>query len=362
MPKRRRQGINEEADMLRCLTAGESHGKGMVAILEGFPAGLKINLACINKELKRRQSGFGRGKRMRIENDKAEIISGLKNNFTLGSPIALLIKNKDSSIEKLHKVNAARPGHADLAGLLKYGFTDIREVLERASARSTVATVALGALCKMFLDEFGIMITSNVLSIGGASNQSGMILKITEAIKNKDTIGGIFEIIIKNVPVGLGSYVQADRRLDSRLAAGIISVPGIKSFEVGLGSGYAINFGSQVHDAIYHSKSKGYFRSSNNAGGIEGGISNGEDIILRACMKPIATLMNPLDSVHIATKKSMKAAQERSDTCVVQAAGVVAESVCAFILADLLLEKFGTDSLVDIKQAYKAYLKRIAQC
>ena len=346
--------------MLRFLTAGESHGEGMVAILEGFPAGIKIEALGINKELKRRQSGFGRGKRMQLENDRVEIVSGLKNNRSLGSPITLLIKNKDTSIEKLHKVMAARPGHADLAGLLKYGFTDIREVLERASARSTVATVALGALCKRFLDELGMVITSNVLSVGGESTPQGIISKITEAINKKDTIGGIFEVVIRNVPVGLGSYVQADRRLDSRLAAGVISIPGIKSFEVGLGVGYAVSFGSEVHDVIYHSKSKGYFRLTNNAGGIEGGISNGQEIILRACMKPIATLMKPLDSVHIKTKKVTKASVERSDTCVVQAAAVVAESVCAFVLADLVLEKFGTDSLVDIKQAYKAYLKRIA--
>jgi chorismate synthase len=346
--------------MLRCLTAGESHGKGMVAILEGFPAGLKVDVAAINKELKRRQSGFGRGKRMKIENDRAEIISGLKNNLTLGSPITLLIKNKDASIEKLHKVVAARPGHADLAGLLKYGFTDIREVLERASARSTVATVALGALCKRFLDEFGIVITSNVLSIGGESTKQGIISKITEAIENKDTVGGVFEVVVRNVPVGLGSYVQADRRLDSRLAAGIISIPGIKSFEVGLGAGYAMSFGSEVHDAIYHSKSKGYFRLTNNAGGIEGGISNGQEIILRACMKPIATLMNPLDSINICTKKHAKAAVERSDICVVESAGVVAESVTAFVLADSFLEKFGADSLEDIINTYRSYKKRIA--
>ncbi|MCX5693972.1 MAG: chorismate synthase [Candidatus Omnitrophica bacterium] len=345
--------------MLRFLTAGESHGKGMVAILEGLCAGLTVDTAAINKELKRRQSGFGRGKRMKIENDQVEIISGLKNKRTLGSPITLLIKNKDASIEKLHKVVASRPGHADLAGLLKYGFTDIREVLERASARSTVATVALGALCKRFLDEFGIIITSNVLSIGGESTKQGIISKITEAIENEDTVGGIFEVVIKNVPVGLGSYVQPDRRLDGRLAAGIISIPGVKSFEVGLGSGYGVSFGSEVHDAIYHNRKKGYFRLSNNAGGIEGGISNGEEIILRACMKPIATLMRPLDSVHIHTKKSAKAAVERSDTCVVESAGVVAESVCAFILADAFLEKFGSDSLSDIKHSYTNYLKRI---
>ena len=346
--------------MLRCLTAGESHGKGIVAILEGLCAGLVVDTADINKELKRRQSGFGRGKRMKIENDQVEIISGLKNNRTLGSPITLLIKNKDASIEKLHQVLASRPGHADLAGLLKYGFTDIREVLERASARSTVATVALGALCKRFLDEFGIVITSKVLSVGGRYGKSGIASKIAEAIKNKDTVGGVFEVIAGNVPVGLGSYVQPDRRLDSRLAAAIISIPGIKSFEVGLGLGYALSFGSQVHDAIYHNRKKGYFRLANNAGGIEGGISNGQAIVLRACMKPISTLMRPLDSVHIHTKKSAKAAVERSDICVVESAGVVAESACALVLADAFLEKFGSDSLSDIKSSYTHYKKRIA--
>lgn len=345
--------------MLRCLTAGESHGKGMVAILEGLPAGLKIDAAAINKELKRRQFGFGRGKRMKIENDRAEIISGLKNNRTLGSPVTLLIKNKDASIEKLHTVVASRPGHADLAGLLKYGFTDIREVLERASARSTASTVALGALCKGLLTEFGIKIDSHVLSVGGEYTKQGIIAKITEAIQNKDTVGGIFEVVAKNVPVGLGSYVQSDRRLDSRLAAAVVAIPGIKSFEIGLGCGYAVSFGSEVHDAIYHSKAKGYHRLTNNAGGIEGGISNGGEIILRASMKPIATLMKPLDSVNINTKKNAKAAVERSDICVVESAGVVAESATAFVLAEAFLEKFGADCLVDIKASYKNYLKRI---
>lgn len=352
--------------MLRCLTAGESHGKGVVAILEGVPAGLAVETAQINKELKRRQSGFGRGKRMKIENDTAEILSGLKNNSTLGSPITLLIKNKDSSIERLHKVLVARPGHADLAGLLKYGFTDIREVLERASARSTAATVAIGAICKRLLKEFGIVIASKVLSVGGEFSKAGIKAKITEAIKSKDTVGGIFEVVAKGVPVGLGSYVQADRRLDSRLSAGIISIPGIKSFEVGLGVGYAAGFGSQVHDAIYYGKGKnlpagrqGYFRLTNNAGGIEGGISNGQNIVLRACMKPISTLMKPLDSVNIHTKRSAKAAVERSDICVVESAGVVAEGVTAFVLAEAFLEKFGSDNLNDIKQSFKNYLKRI---
>ncbi|MFA4933271.1 MAG: chorismate synthase [Candidatus Omnitrophota bacterium] len=345
---------------MRCLTAGESHGKGIVAILEGLPAGLRIDLTAINKELKRRQSGFGRGKRMQIENDQAEITSGLRHNYTLGSPLTLIIKNKDSGIEKLHKVLAARPGHADLAGLLKYGFSDIREVLERASARSTVATVGIGALCKRLLSEFGIVVTSRVLSVGGESTKEGITAKISEAIKNKDTVGGIFEVIAQNVPVGLGSYVQADRRLDSRLAEAIISIPGIKSFEVGLGLGYAVSFGSEVHDAIYHNSKKRYYRLTNNAGGIEGGVSNGNAIILRACMKPIATLMNPLDSVNIHTKKSAKAAVERSDVCVVASAGVVGESAVSFVLAQAFLEKFGADSLADIKESYKIYLKRIA--
>ena len=228
--------------MLRYLTAGESHGKAIVAILEGFPSGLKVDVGKINKDLKRRQSGFGRGKRMQIENDRLEITSGLKNNFTLGSPVTLLIRNKDASIENLHKVMAARPGHADLAGLLKYGFTDIREVLERASARSTAATVALGALCKELLSEFDMTITSRVLSVGGEVTAKGIAAKITEAIKEKDTVGGVFEVVAKKVPVGLGSYVQADRRLDSRLAAGIISITGIKSFEVGLGDDQRASF------------------------------------------------------------------------------------------------------------------------
>jgi chorismate synthase len=345
--------------MLRYLTAGESHGKGLVAILEGLPAGLKLDAAKIDAELRRRQSGFGRGKRMQIEKDKAQILSGIKGGVTLGSPIALLIQNKDYKIETLHKVLSPRPGHADLPGLLKYGFSDIRQVLERASARSTAATVGIGAICKIFLHEFGVKISSRVLSIAGESSKSGMLAKIKEAISQKDTVGGIFEVTAKGVPVGLGSYVQPDRRLDSRLAQNIVAIPGIKAFEIGLGLGYGVSFGSEVHDAIYYSKAKGYSRKTNNSGGIEGGISNGEDIILRGCMKPISTLMNPLDSVNINSKKASQAACERSDICVVSAAGVVAESACAYVLADALLEKFGQDSLGDIKKAYGDYLRRI---
>ncbi len=345
--------------MLRYLTAGESHGRGIVSILEGMPAGLTISDRQINNELKRRQCGFGRGKRMEIENDRAEIISGLKAGKTLGSPVALLIRNKDFSIDKLHKVLAPRPGHADLAGFLKYGFTDIREVLERASARSTVATVAVGALCKSLLVEFGISVTSVVLSVGDECSEEGITSKITEAIGLKDTVGGVFEVIVRGAPVGLGTYAQPDRRLDARLALQVMAIPGIKGFEVGLGFGYAGRFGSQVHDAIYYNPKKGYYRLKNNSGGIEGGISNGEEIVVRACMKPIATLMNPLDSVDINTQKNAKAATERSDTCVVEAAGVVAEAACAYVLADAFLEKFGGDNLADMRASYQQYMKRI---
>lgn len=346
--------------MLRYLTAGESHGKAIAAILEGMPAGLKVNVEIINRELKRRQSGFGRGKRMQIEEDKAEIVSGLKKGVTLGSPIALLVHNKDFSIEKLSKVISPRPGHADLAGLLKYGFSDIRNVLERASARSTVATVGVGALCKIFLSEFGIKIDSKVVSIGGETSKEVMEAKVLEAIHNKDTVGGIFELNATGVPVGLGSYAHADRRLDARLAQGIMSIPGIKAVEIGLGFGFAEKFGSNCHDAIYYNnKSKRYFRKTNNAGGIEGGISNGQDLVIRACMKPISTLINPLDSVNIITKKPSKAAIQRTDTCVVEAAGVVAESAAAFVLADSLLEKFGGDCMADINMNLRAYLNRL---
>ncbi len=345
--------------MLRYLTAGESHGKGLVAILEGMPAGIKINLEFINAELRRRQMGFGRGRRMEIEKDKVKIICGLKKSITFGSPIALLIENRDSSLEKLHRVICPRPGHADLAGLLKYGFSDIRDVLERASARSTAATVGIGALCKIFLREFKIEITSKVISIGGETSHQGKIEKITLAINKKDTLGGIFEVRTKGLPVGLGSYVQPDRRLDGRLTQSIMAIPGIKAVEIGLGFGYADKFGSFVHDAIYYSKDKGYYRKTNNAGGIEGGISNGEEIVLRACMKPISTLMHPLDSVNIITKKPSKAMVERSDICAVESAGVVAESTVAFTLTEAFLDKFGGDNLQDIKANYNNYLKRI---
>lgn len=345
--------------MLRYLTAGESHARALLAILEGMPAGLKLGVERINQELRRRQSGFGRGKRMQIEKDKVKILSGLRRGVTLGSPIGILIENRDFNIERFGRVLCPRPGHADLAGILKYGFTDVRNVLERASARETASRVGIGAICKIFLEEFNIKIASKVLSIGGESTPQAMMKKISQAKVNKDTVGGIFEVVVKGVPPGLGSYTQPDRRLDGRFASGIISIPGIKAVEFGLGFGYADRFGSLCHDAIYYMKPKGYFRKTNNAGGIEGGISNGEDIIIRACMKPISTLLEPLASVNIITKKPQPAAIQRSDVCVVGSAGVIAESATAFVLTDAFLEKFGCDSLGDIKANYKNYLKKI---
>jgi len=352
--------IEGDKNMLRYLTAGESHGQALIAILEGMPAGVKIDVTRIDRELKRRQSGFGRGPRMQIEKDKVNALSGLRHGITLGSPISLLIKNRDYSIERLASVSAPRPGHADLAGLLKYGFCDVRNVLERASARETAARVAVGAVCRIFLDYFGIRINSRVLNIGGFTSDNDMKNAILEAQINKDTVGGVFQVRATGVPCGMGSYVHADRRLDARIAAEVISIPGIKAIEFGLGFGYSSPYGSQVHDAIFHAKNKGYFRKTNNAGGIEGGISNGEAIVINACMKPISTLLNPLDSVNIKTQKQAKANVQRTDTCVVEAAGVIAESAVAFVLAGAMLEKFGGDNLSDTRQAYINYLKRIS--
>jgi chorismate synthase len=338
--------------MLKFLTAGESHGRCLVAILEGMPAGLKLRVQKIDAELRRRQSGYGRGMRMKIEQDKVEILSGIRRSLTIGSPIAILIENKDKRIDELPSVTSPRPGHADLAGAIKYGFKDIRDVLERSSARETAARVAVGVICKTFLEEFKIRMSSQVLMIGGAEEENAMKRKIDEAVKRKDTVGGIFEVMAKGLPVGLGSYVHYDRRLDGRLALNLMSIPGIKAVEFGLGFGYAAKFGSEVHDAIYYTKQKGFFRKTNNAGGIEGGMTNGEPLIIHCCMKPISTLGEPLDSVDIITKKPTKAAIERADICVVEAAAVIGEAVVAFEIANAFVEKFGGDSLRQIKVNY----------
>ncbi len=344
--------------MLRYLTSGESHGYGMLAILEGLPAGLPLTVQDINRELKRRQQGFGRGKRMQIEHDTVRILSGLKKGVTLGSPLSLLVENRDFSIERLPLITSPRPGHADLAGVLKYGFNDARCVLERASARSTVSLVAVGAAARVLLAEFGIGLSSAPVSIGGETDKARMRAKIRQAIDRRDTVGGILEVRIEGVPAGLGTYAHPDRRLDARLCQGVMSIPGIKGVEIGLGFGYAERFGSEVHDEIAHTKGR-FVRSSNNAGGIEGGMSNGETIVVRACMKPIATLLQPLRSADIRTGKPVRATVERSDICVVEAAGVVAEAACALVIADAFLEKFGSDTMADIRAAVKGYRKRI---
>jgi chorismate synthase len=373
---------------MRILTAGESHGEYIIAILEGFPKGVKIEQGIINQELKRRMSGIGRGKRMSIEEDKAEIISGLRNKITLGSPIAVLVKNKDVKIfsqkeDALTPLSIPRPAHADLSGVLKYRELDLRNILERASARETVARVCAGAICKQFLSNFNINIASFTVSVGGIISQikpknileiinkvkgSGlncidkekerfMLKEIELAEKEKDTLGAVAEIWIDCVSAGLGGFMHFDKRLDAKLAYYLMSIPAIKGVEVGLGFAYAHKRGSLSHDAIYYSKKEGFFRKTNNSGGIEGGISTGEPIVLRVAMKPIATLRKPLDSVNIVTKEKEKAIIERSDTCAVVACAVIAENMCALAITESFLEKFGCDTLKEIKTNYESYLK-----
>ncbi|MFH1406617.1 MAG: chorismate synthase [Candidatus Omnitrophota bacterium] len=373
--------------MLRYLTAGESHGKALVAILEGMPAGLKIEEDFINTELSRRQRGYGRGKRMEIEQDRIEIISGLRKSKTIGSPIALLIKNRDYSIERLNSLTKPRPGHADLAGALKYGFDDVRNVLERASARETAVRVAVGASCKILLDEFGIEVMSHVLCIGGIEahlfgisleelkrrsrrspvgcadeNAAKLMMKRIETMRERgDSLGGTFEVIAKNVPPGLGTYAQSDLRLDSRIAGALVSIHGVKGAEIGNALIGARVPGSQFHDEIFYRKGKGFYRKTNNAGGIEGGVSNGEIILARAFMKPISTLSSPLSSVDIKTKKQFKASVERHDICAVPAAGVIGEAVLAFEIAKAMREKFAGDSVLEMKRNYHGYLRQLAK-
>ncbi|MFH1460355.1 MAG: chorismate synthase [Candidatus Omnitrophota bacterium] len=339
--------------MLKFMSAGESHGECMVAIIEGLPAGLGLDIDFINCELARRQQGYGRGVRMQIEKDKVKILSGIKGAQTIGSPVALLIKNKDFKINQLDPISQPRPGHADLSGAIKYGFSDMRCVLERASARETVVRVAAGALCKLFLREFGISLSSRVISVGAEKNTKKIKQKIDLARSRKDSLGGVFEVKAENVPVGLGSYVHYDRRLDARLAAVLMSIPAIKGVEFGLGFKVADKFGSQVHDEILYSKTKGFYRKTNNAGGIEGGMSNSEAIIARCAMKPIATLGNPLSTIDLKTKKTVKASIQRSDISAVEAAGVIAEAMAAIVLADCFMERFGQDNMQMIKKNFR---------
>ena len=367
---------------MRILTAGESHGEYIVAILEGFPKGVKVEEKIINQELKKRSSGAGRGKRMSIEKDKVFIASGLRNKISLGSPIALLVKNKDAKIftqkaDNLAPLSVPRPAHADLAGALKYGDKDIRNILERASARETVSRVGVGSICKQFLSNFNIRIASFTVGLGDVisdkrpksvseilrktknsklnaiDKEKLMLSEIKAAQKNKDTLGGIVEVWIEGLPAGLGSCMHFDRRLDSKLAALLMAIPAIKGVEIGLGFEYSLARGSEAHDAIYHSKNKGFYRKTNNSGGIEGGISTGEPIVVRVAMKPIATLGKPLDSVNIRTKKKQKAPLVRSDTCAIVACAVIAESVSAIAISESMLDKFGSDSLSEIKTNYR---------
>lgn len=373
--------------MLRFLTSGESHGKCLVAILEGMVAGLRLDENQINAELARRQEGYGRGGRMSIEKDAVEILSGVRSQITIGGPIALMIANKDFKINELPVVKRPRPGHADLVGVIKYGRGDVRDILERASARETTARVAVGGVCKAFLREFDIDIISHVVSIGGVTAKTEemtfkdikrlaehspmhcadkdaekrMMARVDEAKASKDTIGGIFEVVVTGAPVGLGSFVHYDRRLTAKLCAAIMSIQAVKGVEIGMGFEVSRRLGRDVHDEIFHSKDKGFYRKTNKAGGLEGGVTNGENIILRAATKPYATLMSPMQSVHIDTKEQETATVERSDVTAVPACGVVGEAMVSFELAQAFLEKFGGDSLDETRRNYDAYLKQARQ-
>lgn len=347
--------------MLRYLSAGESHGKCLVGILEGLPLGLKIDKREIDQELARRQKGYGRSNRMKIEKDKVEILAGLSKGSTTGAPLALLIKNKDYKINLLASISCPRPGHADLAGALKYNTKDIRDILERASARETAMRVAIGAICKSFLSAFKIKIKSRIIQLGQVSAPTKMNDEINRARKEGDSLGGVFEVVAGGLPAGLGSHVHWERRLDARLSAQLMSIPAVKGVEIGPGFGNASLRGSQVHDAIFYSKAKGFFRKTNNAGGLEGGMTNGQPLVLRCAMKPIATLKKPLPSVNIKSKHAAKAAVERADVCALTACSVVAEAAASFCLAQAMLEKFSGDSLGETRRNYQGYLKQLKE-
>ncbi len=429
---------------LKFLTSGESHGQALTCIIDGIPSNLPLSAGDIDKDLARRQKGYGRGGRMRIETDRAQILSGVRHGKTLGSPISLLIQNKDwenwqgvmspelrvkrlesknsklqTNDSKLQAVTRPRPGHADLTGALKYDHRDLRNVLERSSARETAARVALGAIARKLLSEFGICVISYVTGIGGAGLKSTehrtqntdiktllemfkkaeasevrcpdkkaeekIIRKIRAAMKKGDTLGGTFEVVITGVPAGLGSYSQWDRKLEAGLSYAVMGIQAIKGVEIGLGFGAAERPGSEVMDEIFYrtqntehraqtkpppfskggmvgfETSGGFYRKTNNAGGIEGGMSNGMPIVVRAAMKPIPTLRTPLASVDINTKKKFKAAYERSDVCAVPAASVIGEAACAMVIAECFLEKFGGDSMEEIRRNYKGYLIQITE-
>ncbi|MFQ5846407.1 MAG: chorismate synthase [Candidatus Methylomirabilales bacterium] len=391
--------------MLRYLTAGESHGPSLTTIVEGIPARLPLSPKDIDPELSRRQMGYGRGGRMKIEQDHALITAGVRHGLTMGSPIALIITNRDFAnwdetmgLEAEAKaqdtrppVTRPRPGHADLPGAIKYGHRDVRNVLERASARETTVRVAVGAVCKRLLREFDISVLSHVVEIGGVratvedlspeqiralaeaspvrcadrEASEAMVARIDEARRRKTTLGGIFEVIVDGAPVGLGSYTQWDQKLDGRLARGLMSIQAIKGVHVGLGFAVAGRFGFEAHDEIFYDAARQaphglkFYRKTNYAGGLEGGVTNGEPIVLRAAMKPLSTQYAPLRSVDLETKEPFEASVERSDVCAVPAAGVIGEAVVAFEIAAALREKFGGDSLDEMKRNFDAYVRYV---
>ena len=386
--------------MFRFTTAGESHGRALVAIVEGLPAGLPVDLELIDRELKRRQLGYGRGGRMKIEKDHAEIISGVRHGLTLGSPLALMIENKDWSNwsdvmaaeareldpEKSRRLKRPRPGHADLAGGLKYDARDLRDILERASARETTARVACGALAKQLLATFGVEIRSHVIQLGGipeapleltwsqieaipddaplhcadSQAQQWMIELIDQKRSEGDTLGGIFEVVARGVVPGLGSHTSWDLKLDGRLAQAVMSIPAVKAVAIGAGAEASSLPGSEVHDEIaYNAQTKEFIRETNRAGGLEGGITNGEEIRVRGHLKPLSTLRRALRSVDIDTKEAQAAGFERTDTTAVPAAGVIGESMVALVLAGAMRDKFGGDSLGEMKRNFEGYREQL---
>ncbi len=391
----------------RFLTAGESHGKALVAIIDGLPAGLPIDAAWVDRDLYRRMQGYGRGARMKIEQDRVEWLAGIRAGETLGSPVALMVPNRDWSNweevmspdgtpgeERRRRVARPRPGHADLSGILKYDRNDARDILERASARETTTRVACGAVAKRLLDELGIGIGSHVVSLGGiianvpdplpwplneASDSSptrtldpiaeaAMIAGIDTAKKDGDTLGGEAEVVVRGLPVGLGSHVHWDRKLDARLAGMLMSIPAIKGVEIGIGFRAARLPGSEVHDSIElldpaarDQRTGGFERNSNRAGGLEGGMTNGAPLVVRVAMKPIATLMSPLRTVHVDTGKPANAQSERSDVTAVPAMAVIAEAIVALVLAESVLEKFGGDSMSEVRRNFEGYIAAVGR-
>jgi chorismate synthase len=387
--------------MLRFYTAGESHGQALLTFISGLPASLPVDPAFINRELHRRQLGYGRGGRQKIEKDRAEIFAGVRHGKTIGAPIALRVENRDwANWEKIlpveevsgqsseeRKLTAPRPGHADLAGALKFNFHDARYVLERASARETAARVAAGAFAKLLLRQFGTEVASHTIQVGHVrlersttwkkihdvsqdlesplrcidpTTQEKMKAEVDAALKAGDTVGGIFEIVAHNVPPGLGSHAQWDEKLDGRLAQALMSVQAVKAVEIGTAVAAAGSFGSEVQDEIFYNKSARRFRRhTNRAGGLEGGITNGEDVVIRGYLKPISTLRQALHTADMVTKQPIQAAYERSDWCVVPAGSVAGEAMVALVLADAFLQKFGGDSLAEMRRNFDNYVRQI---